>query len=176
MVATVLIREKNGAGETATDKTSGTVRFKNADNATVDTNNRLIIPTSGQEYSFRKVLRLNISVAPDVDIDNLQAYADGDLTFGFSPNVIGHFVASRRAAADAEAYQNGATFQTVTTASVAPLNLTFYIGGRADGADPPFQPSPEQIAAFHAGSGLSDTEVSNFYSRLNIYLVAVGAA
>jgi len=33
MAATMLIREKNGAGETATDKTSGTIRMKNADNA-----------------------------------------------------------------------------------------------------------------------------------------------
>lgn len=82
MVATVLIREKNGAGETATDKTSGTVRFKNADNATVDANNRLTIPASGQEYSFRKVLRLNVSVAPDVDISNLRAYSDGGNGFG----------------------------------------------------------------------------------------------
>lgn len=82
MVATVLIREKNGAGETATDKTSGTVRAKNADNATVDTNDRLIIPSSGQEYSYRKVLRLNCSAAPDVDIDNLRAYTDGANGFG----------------------------------------------------------------------------------------------
>lgn len=82
MVATVLIREKNGAGETATDKTSGTVRFKNADNATVDTADRLIIPSSLQEYSFRKVLRLNISVVPAVDISNLKAYTDGANGFG----------------------------------------------------------------------------------------------
>lgn len=82
MVATVLIREKNGAGETATDKTSGTVRFKNADDATVNTANRLIIPTTNREYSFRKVVRLNVSVAPDTDIDNLQAYTDGANGFG----------------------------------------------------------------------------------------------
>lgn len=83
MVATVLIREKNGAGETGTDKTSGTVRFKNADNATVDSNNRLIIPSSGQEYSYRKVLRLQVTVGPSVDIDNLRAYTDGS---GFGGN------------------------------------------------------------------------------------------
>jgi len=82
MVATVLIREKNGAGETATDKTSGTVRFKDADNATVDTVNRMVIPVAGQQYSFRKVLRLNVSVAPAVDIDNVRAYSDGANGFG----------------------------------------------------------------------------------------------
>ena len=76
MVATVLIREKNGAGETATDKTSGTVRFKNADNATVDLVNPMVIDTP-DDYSFKKYLRLNISVAPDTNIDNLQCYTDG---------------------------------------------------------------------------------------------------
>lgn len=82
MPATVLIREKNGAGETATDKTSGTVRFKMADDATVDSNDRLQVPASGQNYSFRKVLQANISVAPDVDIQNLVAYTDGANGFG----------------------------------------------------------------------------------------------
>lgn len=82
MVATVQIRELNGAGPTATDKTSGTVRFKNADDANVDNNDRLIIPSVNQEYSMRKVLRLNVTVAPDVDIDNLQAYMDGANGFG----------------------------------------------------------------------------------------------
>ncbi|KKK62608.1 hypothetical protein LCGC14_3002610, partial [marine sediment metagenome] len=50
MPATVLIEELNGAGQTATDKTSGVVRFKNADNAAVDTANPLVIPTANREY------------------------------------------------------------------------------------------------------------------------------
>lgn len=82
MVATVIINELNGAGETATDKTSGTVRFKDADNATVDTNDRMVIPATGQNYSYRKVLRMEITAAPDVDIDNLRAYSDGANGFG----------------------------------------------------------------------------------------------
>lgn len=82
MTATVLIREKNGAGETATDKTSGTVRFKDADNATVDLNNSLIVPTSGQEYSFRKVLRLHISGGTFTQVSNPQVYTDGSLGWG----------------------------------------------------------------------------------------------
>lgn len=77
MVAIVTIEELNGGGETATDKTSGTVRFKNADDANVDTNDRLIIPTSNTEYSFRKMLRLRLGFPADTDVDNLQAYTDG---------------------------------------------------------------------------------------------------
>lgn len=86
MVATVLINEKNGAGETATDKTSGTVRFKNADDATVDTNDKMVIPTSGSDWSYEKYLRLEITVAPDNQIENVQAYSDGTSGFGTGVN------------------------------------------------------------------------------------------
>ncbi len=82
MPATVLIREKNGAGETATDKTGGTVRFKNADNATVDLVNPLIKPTTNREYSFEKWLRVNFSVAPDTQITDIEAYMDGTNNYG----------------------------------------------------------------------------------------------
>ena len=79
MVATVLIREWNGSSSAPaqTSKQGGTVRFKNADNAVVNTSSRLIIPASNREYSFGKWLRLEISVVPSVDIDNLRAYSDG---------------------------------------------------------------------------------------------------
>ncbi len=82
MVATVQIHEKNGTGEVSTDKTSITVRFKNADDKEVDTNDRLVVPTSLREYSFRKVLRTRITVAPDVDLQNLRFYSDGSNGFG----------------------------------------------------------------------------------------------
>lgn len=82
MVATVLIREKNGAGATSTDKTSGTVRMKNADDATVNTSNPMVIPTSGSDWSFEKWFRLNISVAPSVQITNPKFYTDGANGFG----------------------------------------------------------------------------------------------
>lgn len=79
MVATVLINEWNGssASPAQTAKQGGTIRFKNADNAVVNTSSRLIIPTSNREYSFGKWIRLEISVVPSIDIDNLRAYSDG---------------------------------------------------------------------------------------------------
>jgi hypothetical protein len=83
MAATVIINEKNGAGETNTDKTTGTVRFKNADNATVDLNDPLVVPGAGQEYSFEKVLRLEVTDEGGMtQIDNLRAYSDGSNDFG----------------------------------------------------------------------------------------------
>jgi hypothetical protein len=77
MAATVVINEWNG-NSTKTDKTSSTVRFKSADNATVDTNNPLSIPASGQTYSYEKWLRLAITgTPPSQRINNLKFYTDG---------------------------------------------------------------------------------------------------
>jgi len=81
MVATVLIREKNGAGETATDKTSGTIRFKNADDSAVDLNNPLVRPPSGTEYSFEKWLRVKLDAPPSDRISNINFYMDGSKTW-----------------------------------------------------------------------------------------------
>ena len=83
MAATVIINEHNGAGGAKTDKTSGTVRFKNADDANVDLIDPLVVPGSGQEYSFEKWLRLEITDAGGfTQIDNLRAYSDGTNSFG----------------------------------------------------------------------------------------------
>lgn len=77
MAATVIINEWTSAGS-QTDKTSGTVRFKNANDATVDLNDPLIVPGGGQEYSFEKWLRLQITDAGGfTQISNLEAYMDG---------------------------------------------------------------------------------------------------
>lgn len=77
MVADVQILEKNGAGPSTTDKTSGTIRFKNADDSTVDANNPLIVPTSSTEYSYEKQIRVNFNTAPDTNITDLECYSDG---------------------------------------------------------------------------------------------------
>jgi len=81
MAATVLIREKNTVSETPTDKTSGTIRFKNADNATVDSNDRMVIPATGQDYSYEKWLQLNVT-GTFTDLTNLKFYTDGANGFG----------------------------------------------------------------------------------------------
>lgn len=81
MAATVLIRELNGAGPTFTDKTSGTIRFKNADDSNVNNSNPLVVPTAQTEYSFRKVLRLNVA-GTFTEISNLRSYGDGANNFG----------------------------------------------------------------------------------------------
>jgi hypothetical protein len=76
MAATVVINEWTSPG-TITDKTSGEIRFKNANNSTVDLVNPLVVPTSLREYSFEKYIRLQITDEGGfTQIDNLRAYSD----------------------------------------------------------------------------------------------------
>ena len=84
MAATVNIYELNGAAPgTPTSKTSGTIRFKNADNATVDLVNPLVVPTTNREYSYEKYLRLRVDDAGGfTQISDLQAYSDAANGFG----------------------------------------------------------------------------------------------
>ncbi len=82
MAALIKVYEKNGVGETATDKTDSNILFKNADDAVVDFNDPLILPVTGQEYSFRKVLRMNIAGGTFTTVSNLRWYTDGANNFG----------------------------------------------------------------------------------------------
>lgn len=77
MAATVQLVEKNTAGGTQTDKTAGTIRFKTADNSTVDLNNPIVKPPSGTNYSFEKWLRMNVSGGSYSQITNVKWYSDG---------------------------------------------------------------------------------------------------
>lgn len=76
MVATVQIHEMT-ATNSGVDKTSGTIRFKAADDTTVDTNNRIQIPGADVDYSYTKHAKFYFSSGPSVDIQNLRCYTDG---------------------------------------------------------------------------------------------------
>lgn len=83
MAATVLIREKNGAGQAATDKTSGTIRFKNADDSTVNASNPMVKPVAGTDRSYEKWLRMYIdTTGPSGVITSPVFYSDGTNNFG----------------------------------------------------------------------------------------------
>ncbi len=78
MAATIEIRSYHGATpDSGTDRAGGTVRFKQADNDTVDANNPIPIPGGGTNYSFKKQLRYYASVTPANVIDTLRWYTDG---------------------------------------------------------------------------------------------------
>ena len=87
MAAELQIHEMSGL-TTGTDKTSGTVRFKSADNSTVDTSNPLVVPAAGTEYSYTKQLRVYMEVAPSSSVSNLKWYSDGSNSFGTGIGVV----------------------------------------------------------------------------------------
>lgn len=71
-----------------TDNTPGTeqntdalgppnLRFKQADNATIDSADPMPIPTSGTEFSRWKQIYLFCATAPDTQVDNVRFFTDG---------------------------------------------------------------------------------------------------
>mgnify|MGYP000241215915 CR=1 FL=1 len=52
-------------------------RFKDADNNTIDTLNPIPIPSSGTRFSRWKHFYIEVTVAPDTQIDNLKIFTDG---------------------------------------------------------------------------------------------------
>ena len=115
MAATVQIVEKNGVGATATDKTSGTIRFKNADNSTVDLNNPLVVPASGTDYSFEKWIRFNVTGGTYSQITNLKAYSDGANGHGTGVGLFAKAVTAYATPAEATATTGYTDFFTYTS-------------------------------------------------------------
>jgi len=103
-MASVIKIYELSASMAGTDKTSGTVRFKLADDTTVDANDPITIPSTDiSTKSYSKQVRLYCDVAPDTQIDNLKAYSDGSSGFGTGvvtngSNVGGTFAANATAA------------------------------------------------------------------------------
>jgi hypothetical protein len=82
MAATVEIHELNGAGQTATNKTAGSIRFKKTDDSSIDLNNVLSVPSSGTEYSMQKWLRMNVTGGSYTQITNPRFYTDTGNGYG----------------------------------------------------------------------------------------------
>ena len=121
MAATVQILEKNGAGGTGTDKTSGNIRFKNADNSTVDTSNPMVKPGAGVDYSFEKWIRFNVSGGTYTEITNVKAYMDGGNGLGTGVTLYAKAVTSYVTPAEASSVSGYTDAFTYTSGS--PLTL-----------------------------------------------------
>lgn len=128
MAATVQIVEKNGAGGTQTDKTGGTVRFKNADNSTVDLLNPMVKPGAGSDWSFQKWLRLNITGGTFTQISNIRAYTDGSSGLGTGINLWGKAVASYATPAEETASTGYANMFTYTSGAALSLGAGPFTG------------------------------------------------
>ena len=125
MAATVHIHEMT-ALTTAFDKTSDTVRFKSADETTVDTNNRLQIPGSGTDYSYTKQLRFYVQSEPSVDISNLEAYSDGNNDFGTGVGV--QYDTTNSWSANTDTDISGSDLFATDSGSTIALGTTDYSG------------------------------------------------
>lgn len=121
MAATVQIIEKNGAGGTPTDKTSGSIRFKNADDATVDLVNPMVVPPSGTDYSFEKWLRLNVTGGTYSQITGVKAYSDGANGLGTGVGLYAKAVASYATPAEATSTAGYADFFGYTSGAALSL-------------------------------------------------------
>jgi len=63
------------------------MRFKRADNATIDSANPVTIPAAGTDYSRWKQIYLLATVAPDTQVDNIRIHNDGgDFGTGITVN------------------------------------------------------------------------------------------
>ena len=122
MAAVVKIYEMS-ASMSGTDKTNATVRYKLADNATVDSNNPITIPSSGYTRSFTKQLRLYVATAPPTQIDNFKVYSDGSNGFGTGVNV-NATNAGGTYSANATAAMNGSDLFSYTSGSPLAINVT----------------------------------------------------
>lgn len=63
-------------------------KYKRADNDTNDNLNPIPKPASGNNYSWRKAFKMNVSVTPDGDITNVRWFGDGG-NFGTGVKVYG---------------------------------------------------------------------------------------
>ena len=128
MPATVQIVEKNGVGGTVTDKTSGSIRFKNADNSTVDFVNPLVKPGAGFDFSFEKWLRLNVTGGTYSQITNVGAFSDGANGMGTGVDLFAKAVTTYATPAEATATTGYVDFFTYATGARLSLGAGPFTG------------------------------------------------
>jgi hypothetical protein len=137
MAATIQIHEMSALAA-GTDKTLGTVRFKDADNATVDSSNPLVKPAADTIWSYSKKLRAYMEDPPNTSISNLRWYSDGANGFGAGIGVTVKNLGVTWGANYKTAMTGGADLFGYTQSSPAPLD-----GDATDAG--PFAASPADI-------------------------------
>ena len=85
MAATIQIHEMTTDANTGVSKASEAVRFRDVASTTstaVNTDNPLVKPTSGTNYSYVKKLRAYMEAPPNTNITDMRWYTDGSSGFG----------------------------------------------------------------------------------------------
>lgn len=162
MAATIEIRSYHGATpDGGTDKAGGSVRFKAADDDTVDANNPIAIPGAGTAYSYLKHFRFYAATSPSNTINNLKFYMDGANGFGTGVSLqckqeVGYTDPLALGSADA----TGCTDAFTYTAGSA-LTITGSISNPATGAFGNYL-KVQMTVANTAGQGTTNSENMTF--------------
>lgn len=125
-----------------------TIRYKRADNSTVDLNNPIVITAATTKYSRWKSAYLKCTTAPNTQVDNVRFYTDGTV-FGTGVTV--------KAGDQFPVHNSGAT----TGYDVADTDDQALAGGHTDIS------STTSIATYTSGSPLSGPSISEAGSIIN---------
>ena len=113
-------------GSPGTEEEATTVRFKQADDNTIDTNNPIAIPASGTDRSYWKHVYLFASTAPATQIDNVRFYSDAANGFGTGVELMVSTATPTKTAAAQPGYDVAAGTTTLTDhGSVANIASVF---------------------------------------------------
>jgi hypothetical protein len=128
------VQEVNGASA-GTPTTATNVRFKTADDCTQDTNNPMVKPAAGSNYSYKKTIYLNADSTPSSIINNIKLFSDGAL--GWTGVTVGVKAATSYAQATGTPGTTGdslaGTSDLFTYTTGSPLALTGTISNPSTG-------------------------------------------
>ena len=97
---------------------------------------------------------------------SIQYYYPTDTATGYASSTQGHFVSSRISSTSNKLYRNSLTLGTLTTTNTTVLpNTNMFLGANTQ----PSEYQNRQYALATIGSGLTDTQVSNFYIAVQTF-------
>lgn len=129
------------------------LRFKTADNATIDTVNPVPIPAAGTNYSFIKSIYVKCDVAPDTQIDNFRLYSDGGgFGTGITTSVGNQFPVKNSGSSSGYAVATGTIGTTGTEMTVNNTDVT----------------TKTDLFTFTSGSPMTGPSISEAGSIINL--------
>jgi len=107
------------------------IRFKQADDATIDSSDPVPIPAAGTNYSYWKHVYLYCATAPDTQVNNVKLYTDGG---GFGTGIttyVGDEMPTKNSGSDAgyEVADSAVTMVSNHTGISAQTDLFSYTSG-----------------------------------------------
>jgi hypothetical protein len=162
MAATVNITSYHGAaGGTTSSVDGGSVRYKQADNDTVDANNPIPIPAAGTNYSYIKQFRFNAATTPANTINNLKVYSDGANGLGTGVDLLVKTSATYTDPVANAAAQLASTSTVFGYTSGSPLAVTGSVSNPTTGAFGDYIQSQMSVTTT-AAQGNSGSETITF--------------